>query len=188
MWKKGNMSTALTMPEPLQWWQCWTLVPGSWPLPSQRWQAASVLMDISLLTPFAAWVNVSSMTYCANERETEINHSTNLKYTLIQTHHMSSQKQIKNSHWLYFKLHLQYATNLLWLVKYSIEISKPTAPWEFPKDLAEELFWIHIAGLSCPVVLPSTSLTCIEACWAVSVILLPLYLITQDLRETQDNI
>lgn len=67
--KKGNMPRALTMPEPLQWWQCWTLVPGSWPLPSQRWQTASVLTDISLLTPFAAWVNVSSMMYCARERE-----------------------------------------------------------------------------------------------------------------------
>lgn len=45
---------ALTMPEPLQLWQCCTLVPGSCPLPSQRWQAVSMLTDISLLTPFAA--------------------------------------------------------------------------------------------------------------------------------------
>lgn len=58
---------ALTMPEPLQLWQCCTLVPGSWPLPSQRWQAVSMLTDISLLTPFAAWVNVSSIMYYERE-------------------------------------------------------------------------------------------------------------------------
>lgn len=62
-------AAALTMPEPLQLWQCWTLVPGSWPLPSQRWQAASMLMPTSLLTPFAAWVNVSSMMYCRKKMQ-----------------------------------------------------------------------------------------------------------------------
>lgn len=53
----------LTMPEPLQAGQRCTLLPGSWPLPSQRWQAASMLREISLLTPFAACVNVRSITY-----------------------------------------------------------------------------------------------------------------------------
>lgn len=52
--EEAQWAGALTMPEPLQLWQCWTLVPGSWPLPSQRWQAASTLMETSLLTPFAA--------------------------------------------------------------------------------------------------------------------------------------
>lgn len=55
---------ALTMPEPLQAGQRCTLLPGSWPLPLQCWQAASMLTEISLLTPFAAWVNVSSIMYC----------------------------------------------------------------------------------------------------------------------------
>lgn len=54
------------MPEPLQWLQCWTLVPGSWPLPSQRWHSESTFSEISLLTPFAACVNVSSMMYWKN--------------------------------------------------------------------------------------------------------------------------
>lgn len=167
MWRWVGLFRALTMPEPLQLWQCWTLVPGSWPLPSQRRQAASILMDISLFTPFAAWVNVSSMTYCVRERKTDIN-------CTAQAFNISRCKDV----------HLKYSTNLLWLIKYSIEIPKPTTSWEFPKDLAEELLGIHVAGLSCPVVVPSTGLPCIKASGAIRVVLFPLYFITQDLWET----
>lgn len=91
--------SVLTMPEPLQWLQCWTLVPGSWPLPSQRWQAASTLTVISLFTPFAAWVNVSSMIYWATKRrkkkrnkDPEVEHS-----TLDTCYHISYQKGVKKN-------------------------------------------------------------------------------------------
>lgn len=81
-----------------------------------------------------------------------------------------------------FKLFSLIGSNLLGVIKYGIEISKAPATREFPKDLAEELLWINVAGLSAPVVLPSSSLTGIKARCAVRIVLLPFDFITQDLR------
>lgn len=74
-------------------------------------------------------------------------------------------------------------SNLLGLIKYGIEIAKTPASRVFPKDLPEELLWINVAGLSAPVLLPSSGLAGVKACSAVRVVLLPLPFVTQDLRE-----
>lgn len=77
--------------------------------------------------------------------------------------------------------YLETLTNLLRLIEHGTEVSEATASREFPKDFAEELLWIHIAGLSAPVVLPTAGLTCVKACCAIRIILFPLSFITQDL-------
>lgn len=83
--------------------------------------------------------------------------------------------------------YLETLTNLLRLIKHGTEVSKATASREFPKDFAEELLWIHIAGLSAPVVLPTAGLTCVKARCAVRIILFPLSFITQDLQDKRAN-
>lgn len=74
-----------------------------------------------------------------------------------------------------------HPTYLLWLIKYGVEVPKATASREFSKDFAEQLLWVHMAGLSAPVLLPSSSLPRLEASRTIRVILLPLYLITKHL-------
>lgn len=90
---------------------------------------------------------------------------------------------------LVFHFHSNFTvSNLLWLIKHGIEVSKATGSWEFPKDLAEELLWIYAASLSTPVVLPSTGLTSVKARRAIRIVLLPLTFIAQDLRETRGKV
>lgn len=72
--------------------------------------------------------------------------------------------------------------NLLGVIKYGIEVPIAPATREFPKDLAEELLRINVAGLSAPVVLPSSGLTGLKARCAVGIVLLPFDFITQDLQ------
>lgn len=74
-------------------------------------------------------------------------------------------------------------SNLLRLIKDGVEIAKAPASRVFPKDLPEELLWVNVAGLSAPVLLPSPGLARLKARSAVRVVLLPLALVTQDLRE-----
>lgn len=163
--KEPKAGGALTMPEPLQAGQRCTLLPGSWPLPLQSWQAASILTEISLLTPFAAWVNVSSIMYCIP------------KENKSQVFKCKARWERRNSFLSSF-----IDSNLLGVIKYGIEIPIAPATREFPKDLAEELLRINAAGLSAPVVLPSSGLTGVKARCAVRIVLLPFDFITQDLR------
>lgn len=162
------------MPEPLQWLQCCTLVPGSWPLPSQRWHSESTFSEISLLTPFAACVNVSSMMYCKNTEKAR-------EESLWIRAQKNKQKKQPSSYCLALLLMLNL-TYLLWLFKYCVVVSKAPSSWEFSKYFTEKLLWVHAAGLSTPVVLPSFCLTSTKVRWAVCVILLPLCFITKNLK------
>lgn len=67
------------------------------------------------------------------------------------------------------------------MIKYGIEIPIAPATGEFPEDLAEELLRINVAGLSAPVVLPSSGLTGVKARCAVRIVLLPFDFIAQNL-------
>lgn len=164
----------LTMPEPLQWLQCWTLVPGSLPLPSQRWQVASILMDISLLIPFAAWVNVSSIMYWI-KAETEKCVKTWIFTDANWSNLLGGMKRnyVTTSHLA--------LTDLPWLIKHGVEVSEATASRKLAKDFAEELLWIHVASLPAPVLLPAAGLTCVKARSSVHVVLFPLAFVTEDL-------
>ena len=65
-----------------------------------------------------------------------------------------------------------------------VEVSEAAGSGELSEDLAEELLGVHVAGLAAPVVLVSARLAAgAEAGRAVRIVLVPLALVTQDLRD-----
>lgn len=87
-----------------------------------------------------------------------------------------------------FKVFSFTGSNLLGVIKYGTEIPVAPATAVFPEDLAEELLRIDVAGLSAPVVLPSSGLAAVKARGAVHIVLLPFAFIAQDLRGREVHI
>ncbi len=122
-----------------------------------------MLTVISLFTPLAACMNVSSITnYGERERERGFG-----LWEFIE-----EQTQMWDS--------CRCVSHFRCLFKHGVEVAEATPPSELSKDLPEQLFWVH-GGPASPVLLLLPRPTRTRTSRTIRVILLPLQLITEGL-------